>query len=124
MVNPVGVFGPLLDQRMSTSVQIIAGLLHGHPSLLPRASFAVVDVRDVADLLLRAMTSPQAAGQRYLAAAGQPMTLPEIAAVLHDPPVPEPRGWPAGTSPTRSRHAARLMPSLPNWPACLVHRRR
>lgn len=84
VVNPVGVFGPLLDENMSTSVQIIDGLLHGRPPLLPRASFAVVDVRDVADLLVRAMTSPQAAGQRYLAAAGQPVTLPEIAAVLHD----------------------------------------
>ena len=84
VVNPVGVFGPLLDEKMSTSIQIIDGLLHGHPPLLPRASFAVVDVRDVADLLIRAMTSPQAAGQRYLAAAGQPMTLPEIAAVLRD----------------------------------------
>lgn len=84
VVNPVGVFGPLLDENMSTSVQIIDGLLHGRPPVLPRASFAVVDVRDVADLLIRAMTSPQAAGQRYLAAAGQPVTLPEIAAVLHD----------------------------------------
>ncbi|PND56645.1 epimerase [Mycobacterium sp. ENV421] len=82
VINPVGVFGPPLDQNLSTSVQIIDALLRGQPPLLPRASFAVVDVRDVADLLVRAMTSPQAAGQRYLAAAGQPVTLPEIAAVL------------------------------------------
>ncbi|QEN14732.1 aldehyde reductase [Mycobacterium sp. ELW1] len=109
VVNPVGVFGPPLDENLSTSVQIIDALLRGQPPLLPvgqgplaepvprvrprvararattaaaRASFAVVDVRDVADLLVRAMTSPQAAGQRYLAAAGQPVTLPEIAAVL------------------------------------------
>ena len=84
VVNPVGVFGPLLDENMSTSVQIVDGLLRGRPPLLPRASFAVVDVRDVADLLVRAMTKPQAAGQRYLASAGPPVTLPEIAAVLHD----------------------------------------
>jgi dihydroflavonol-4-reductase len=113
VVNPVGVFGPLLDENMSASVQIIDGLLHGHPSLLPRASFAVVDVRDVADLLLLAMTSPQAAGQRYLAAAGQPMTLPEIAAVLHDR-----LGAGAARVARRDvpdwivRTAARLMPSL------------
>ncbi|ULN43995.1 aldehyde reductase [Mycolicibacterium crocinum] len=82
VVNPVGVFGPPLDGNLSTSVQIIDALLHGRPPLLPRTSFAVVDVRDVADLLIRAMTDPQAAGQRYLAAAGQPVTLPDIAAVL------------------------------------------
>ncbi|BBX07480.1 SDR family oxidoreductase [Mycolicibacterium aichiense] len=84
VVNPVGVFGPPLGENLSTSVQIIDALLRGQPPLLPRASFAVVDVRDVADLLIRAMTAPEAAGQRYLAAAGQPVTLPEIAAVLRD----------------------------------------
>jgi dihydroflavonol-4-reductase len=51
---------------------------------LPRASFAVVDVRDVADLHVRAMTAPRAAGQRYLASAGEAVTLPEIAATLRD----------------------------------------
>lgn len=113
VVNPVGVFGPLLDGNASTSVRIIDGLLHGQPPLLPRASFAVVDVRDVADLLVRAMVSPQAAGQRYLAAAGQPVTFPEIAAVLRDR-----LGAAAASVPRRDvpdwlvRAAARLIPSL------------
>ncbi|WP_431239925.1 SDR family oxidoreductase [Mycolicibacterium aichiense] len=113
VVNPVGVFGPPLDQNLSTSVQIIEALLRGQPPLLPRASFAVVDVRDVADLLVRAMTSPQAAGQRYLAAAGQPVTLPQIAAVLRDN-----LGAGAARVPSRDvpdlavRVGARFVPSL------------
>lgn len=113
VVNPVGVFGPPLDDNLSTSVQIIDALLHGQPPLLPRASFAVVDVRDVADLLIRAMTDPHAAGQRYLAAAGQPVTLPEIAAVLR-----ERLGAGAERVPRRDipdwavRAAARFVPSL------------
>jgi dihydroflavonol-4-reductase len=42
----------------------------------------VVDVRDIADLHLRAMTHPAANGQRFLATAGDCMSLLEIAAVL------------------------------------------
>ena len=56
--------------------------MQGKPPMLPRASFAVVDVRDVADLHLRAMLKPEAAGQRFLASAGQPVKSLEIAAIL------------------------------------------
>ncbi len=84
VVNPVGVFGPALGPSLSSSVGIIALLLRGRPSPLPRASFSVVDARDVADLHIRAMRSPAAAGQRYLAVAGAPVTLPQIAAILRE----------------------------------------
>jgi dihydroflavonol-4-reductase len=57
-------------------------LLDGKLPLVPRSSFAVVDVRDVADLHVTAMVSPRAAGERFLAAAGQPLTLPEVARIL------------------------------------------
>jgi dihydroflavonol-4-reductase len=82
VINPVGIFGPVLGRDYASSVDIIQMLLDGKPPLLPRASFAVVDVRDVADLHVAAMTSQSAAGQRYLASSGQPLTVPEIAAVL------------------------------------------
>ncbi len=49
---------------------------------LPNFAIGVVDVRDVADLHLRAMTSPAAAGERFLAASGDPMTVADMAAVL------------------------------------------
>src|SRR6201998_2651460 len=82
VVNPVGIFGPALGPDLPTSVGLIQMLMQGKPPLLPRASFAVVDVRDVADLHLRAMLKPEAAGQRLLASAGQPLKLLEIAAIL------------------------------------------
>jgi dihydroflavonol-4-reductase len=82
VVNPVGIFGPVLGTGYATSIAIVANLLRGIPPVLPRASFAVVDVRDVAELQLRAMLHPDGAGQRFLAAAGQPLTLPEVAAIL------------------------------------------
>jgi nucleoside-diphosphate-sugar epimerase len=34
---------------------------------MPRLGFSFVDVRDVADLEIRAMTSPEAGGQRFIA---------------------------------------------------------
>ena len=42
----------------------------------------MVDVRDVADLHLRAMTDPAAKGERFLAVAGDFMTMHQIAQTL------------------------------------------
>jgi hypothetical protein len=45
-------------------------MLAGKAPGSPRVSFGVVDVRDVADLHLRAMNDPAAKGERFLAVAG------------------------------------------------------
>jgi dihydroflavonol-4-reductase len=82
VINPVGIFGPVLGGDYASSVGIIQILLDGKLPLVPRSSFAIVDVRDVADLHATAMVSPRAAGERFLAAAGQPVTLPEVARIL------------------------------------------
>lgn len=82
VINPVGVFGPVLGAGYASSIGLIRMLLDDKPPLLPRTSVAVVDVRDVADLHVHAMTSPAAAGQRFLAAAGKPLSFPQIAAIL------------------------------------------
>jgi len=44
-------------------------LLSGRVPGIPRLGFNIVDVRDVADLHIRAMTEPKAAGERFIAAA-------------------------------------------------------
>jgi nucleoside-diphosphate-sugar epimerase len=82
VVNPVGVFGPVLGPDYSTSIQLVQRLMDRAMPGCPRISFGVVDVRDVADLHLRAMTDPAAKGQRFLATAGDFMTIQEIALVL------------------------------------------
>lgn len=66
-VLPGAVFGPVLNRESIGSVRIILGLLHGRPPGLPRLGFWIVDVRDLADAHIAAMTAPQAAGQRFLA---------------------------------------------------------
>ncbi|HEV7984801.1 MAG TPA: aldehyde reductase [Steroidobacteraceae bacterium] len=82
VVNPVAVFGPVLGPDYSASIQLILRMLEGGMPRCPRLYFGAVDVRDVADLHLRAMTHPAAKGERFLAVAGDAMSLLEIANVL------------------------------------------
>jgi dihydroflavonol-4-reductase len=82
VVNPVGIFGPVLGKDYSTSIQLVKLLLEGGMPGMPNTSFGLVDVRDVADLHLNAMTNPAAKGERFLAVAGDSMNMKEIAEVL------------------------------------------
>ena len=82
VVNPVGVFGPALGPDLSTSVAFVQRMLDGKMPGLPRMTFGIVDVRDVADLHLRAMTDPRARGERFLAVSGDFMSLGAIAQIL------------------------------------------
>jgi nucleoside-diphosphate-sugar epimerase len=101
VVNPVAVFGPVLGPDFSTSILIIKKMLDGDVPGLPRLSFGVVDVRDVIDLHLLAMTHPAAVGERFLACAGHFLSMYEIAMVLR-----ERLGAAAARAPSRV---------LPNW---------
>jgi dihydroflavonol-4-reductase len=66
VVNPGAIIGPLLHDDISYSVQSVERLLKGMPGV-PRLGFNFVDVRDVADLEIRAMTSPEGGGKRFIA---------------------------------------------------------
>ncbi len=82
VVNPVGVFGPVLGPDYSTSILVVQRLMDGAMPGCPRLYFGIVDVRDVADLHIRAMTHPTAKGERFLAVAGDFMSILDIAKVL------------------------------------------
>jgi nucleoside-diphosphate-sugar epimerase len=82
VVNPVAVFGPVLGPDFSPSVLLLRRLMDGGVPACPRLYFGVVDVRDVADLHIRAMTHPAAKGERFLAVAGDCMSILDIAKVL------------------------------------------
>ncbi|MEI9916020.1 MAG: aldehyde reductase [Methylovirgula sp.] len=85
VINPVAVFGPVLGPDAGSSVQITQRMLAGRVPALPRMGFGLVDVlRDVADLHLRAMIDPQAKGERFLAVAGEPMWMIDVARVLRE----------------------------------------
>ena len=80
-VNPSLVLGPLMAPDFSTSLEAVKKLLEGSLPGLPHFGFAVVDVRDVADLHVRCLTAPNMAGERFIA-AGPFMWMGDVAAVL------------------------------------------
>ncbi len=82
VVNPTGIFGPVLGGRLSASVALIKRMLDGDMAELPDIWFGVVDVRDVAGLHLQAMTRPEARGERFIAVAGPSLAMSDVAAIL------------------------------------------
>jgi len=80
-INPSLVIGPVMGADRSTSLQAIEQLLSGKLPMLPRIGFAVVDVRDVADAHVAAMTLPDMANERFIV-AGPFLWFNEIAAIL------------------------------------------
>ena len=83
VINPVGIFGPALGPDLSSSLGLILALLTGAmKGGAPRLFFGAVDVRDVAELHLLAMTHPAAAGERFIASAGDTILLVEAADIL------------------------------------------
>jgi nucleoside-diphosphate-sugar epimerase len=81
VINPGIIFGPLLGPDCGTSVGLIRQMMSGKLKRVPRFGVAVADVRDVAELHVTAMTHPDAAGQRFIA-AGKFLRLREMGAVL------------------------------------------
>lgn len=81
-VNPGAIIGPTLSDDLSFSLQSVQRLLDGMPAV-PRLGFTFVDVRDVADLHIRAMTNPAAGGQRFLA-TDRFLWMADVAEILRD----------------------------------------
>jgi len=108
VVNPAGIFGPILAPDYSSSIELIKRLMNGMPGA-PRIYFGVVDVRDVADLHLLAMTHPRACGERFIAVSGDAISMVDIARMLR----------------ARLGVAARRVPrfQLPDWMVRLAGRR-
>ncbi|MFS2109127.1 SDR family oxidoreductase [Sphingomonas sp. Sphisp140] len=100
VVNPVGIFGPALNDDLSTSIWLVKSMIEGRMPGLPDLWFGVVDVRDVASLQVDAMTHEKAAGERFLAVAGKAMSIPEMAEVLR-----------SGLGPAGARITRRRVPS-------------
>lgn len=84
VVNPTGVLGPVLSDDFSHSIQTIKQMLNGEMRSCPKLIFGYVDVRDVADLHFKAMTMPQANGQRFIAVAGASLSFLDTAHILRN----------------------------------------
>lgn len=80
-INPGLVLGPPLDDRFGSSLALVQRFLKGRDPMVPRVGFPVVDVRDVAEMHLRAIERPATAGRRYIASAGS-MWMADMCRVL------------------------------------------
>ena len=80
-ILPGAVFGPILDVGHLGTTRIIARMLDGSMRGAPRIAFEIVDLRDIADIHIRAMTAPAAAGERFLA-TGELVSMREMARAL------------------------------------------
>lgn len=69
-VFPGAILGPVLEKDFGTSANLVIKTIDGSAPAMPKIGFDTVDVRSVADLLIRAMESPKAANQRYIGSAG------------------------------------------------------
>jgi dihydroflavonol-4-reductase len=96
-VNPGIIVGPILSEDRSTSLLSIERLLNGIPAV-PRLGFSFVDVRDVVDLHLRAMTAREAGGERFIAVT-QFLWMAEVAGILRERLGPTASKVPTRTAP-------------------------
>jgi dihydroflavonol-4-reductase len=85
VVNPTFILGPTLTTQVRSSLQLTKAMLDGTMPVVRRQRFGVADVRDVADLHIRAMATPEAAGKRFLALADGPtISFLEMAQILRE----------------------------------------
>jgi nucleoside-diphosphate-sugar epimerase len=85
VVNPTFILGPTLTTQARSSLQLTKAMLDGTMPVVRRQRFGVADVRDVADLHVRAMATPEAAGKRFLALADGPtISFLEMAQILRE----------------------------------------
>jgi nucleoside-diphosphate-sugar epimerase len=80
-VNPAAVFGPLLSDDLSTSIELVKQLLEGKVPMCPDIGFGIIDVRDVADLHYRALTAPDIRNERYVC-SGPFLKMIDVANIL------------------------------------------
>ncbi len=95
-VLPSLVIGPVLTSENMGSVQVIWRLIAGKVPGNPDLGFTLVDVRDVVDVHIRAMTTPEAKGERFIV-ANKFMWMADISQLLR-----ERLGARAGKVPTRN----------------------
>jgi dihydroflavonol-4-reductase len=99
-ICPSVVLGPVWSRDYSASLVIVKKLLDGSMGATPDVGFGIVDVRDVADLHVRALNAPGLAGERFIA-SGRFMKLREMAEVLR-----------AGLGPQAAKVTTR---NVPDW---------
>lgn len=83
VINPVGIFGPVIGGIFPASYEgVIKALVDGTVTESPQFTFGVVDVRDVADIHIKAMVLPEAKDQRFLATSDGVVSFYDVAQLI------------------------------------------
>lgn len=83
MVNPVVILGPVLEKDYATSPMLVRKLMNGEIPALGNFGFSIVDVRDVADMQIRAMEVSEANNKRLICNADNGfISMREITSIL------------------------------------------
>lgn len=98
-INPGLVMGPVLSGDWGTSGELVKKIIDRDFPAIPDINYACVDVRDVASAHVAAMTTPDAAGKRFLCANGN-HSMRSIARVLKDHLEPQGFKIPTGNLPS------------------------
>ncbi|MDB4558796.1 aldehyde reductase [Amylibacter sp.] len=80
-ICPSLVLGPPLDGKIGASLGVVARLMNGKDPMVPNLGMALVDVRDIAQMHVRALQRPESAGHRFIGSE-RFMWMRDIALVL------------------------------------------
>jgi dihydroflavonol-4-reductase len=82
-LNPPNVFGPVLDGHYHTSTEWYRTIMSAKSPGVAHTQIDFVDVRDLVEVLIKALTTPEAVGKRFICNAAS-IPLKEFADFLHD----------------------------------------
>ena len=82
VINPSNVFGPVLDGHHHTSTEWYRTIMHAEVPGVARTQLDLVDVRDLVEVLVKALTVPEAVGKRFIC-NGASIPMLEFANILH-----------------------------------------
>jgi dihydroflavonol-4-reductase len=80
-INPAAVLGPVMSNDFSASIEVVKQLITGALPGCPDLGFGIVDVRDLADLHVRALVEPGLDGERFIA-SGPFLKMIDVARIL------------------------------------------
>tara|TARA_X000001036_G_scaffold437278_1_gene482264 strand:+ start:772 stop:1791 length:1020 start_codon:yes stop_codon:yes gene_type:complete len=83
VINPGPVFGPTLTGNLNgASMSMYKDLISGKMPMLPQSSINMSDVRDVAEIHVKALENKQAVGKRFIVTTEKPYSFQEMAKIL------------------------------------------
>lgn len=83
VINPGPVFGPTLTGNLNgASMSMYKDLISGKMPMLPQSSINMSDVRDVAEIHVKALENKKAVGKRFIVTTEKPYSFQEMAKIL------------------------------------------